>query len=501
MRSRALGLDGQGVRPCPTPGGLGHGGRVPLTRLRVDELVNVWAVDRDTPMQIALLGIFDAEALRRPDGGFDLARIRTELATRARHVPPLARRIVWTRPGEGPPVWAADPTFDPLRHIESTTLPPGADLATWAANRMLRPLDRDRPLWRAEVVDRLAGGRFAVLIVVSHVVADGRAGLALAGALLDRTPDTVLASPSPSPAPVPPLPNHRELVRDRLHQLVDALRGAGRATASRRARRRQGVRQFRDVLAELSTRVPATSLPQRAGPGRRLAIVRQRLDVLQRTGHALGVTVNDLLLAAVAGGLRELLTARGEILPGLVVRTTIPAAGRPDQQVMNMLVLDLPVGEPDPLRRLALVHRTTMAGKARLRVAEGSVSDIRLPTPVARLAVRWGRRFGSRSISLSVTDLAGPPEPLWLAGARLVEAVPIAPLVSRVPLAVAALSYVGELVVSINADSSIIDLDVLADGTASAFATLVRAAREGAHLPPLPDSLVSAAGARSPAGP
>jgi diacylglycerol O-acyltransferase / wax synthase len=140
--------------------------------------------------------------------------------------------------------------------------------------------------------------------------------------------------------------------------------------------------------------------------------------------------------------------------------------------VMGMLIIDLPVGEPDPRRRLALVHRATAVGKARLRAAAGSFTDIPLPSPIARLAVRWGRRLGSRSISLSATDVAGPPTPLWLAGARLVEAVPIAPLVSGVPLAVAALSYAGELAVSINADAAVTDLFVLVEGTTRAFAEL-----------------------------
>ncbi|SFK99685.1 wax ester/triacylglycerol synthase domain-containing protein [Geodermatophilus ruber] len=441
-----------------------------FTRLRADELVNVWAADRHTPMQIALLGVFDAGPFRRADGAVDTAGIRAALAARARRVPALGRRVVWTRLGEGRPIWVADPWFDPLRHVGAVTLPPGAAPGSWAAGRALRPLRRDRPLWRAEVVEGLPGGRFAVLIVVSHVLADGRTGVALAGALLDPAADTGLEEPAA--AAVPPLPTHRELLRVRLHDGVAALRRA-RPDATGRRRGRQGLEQLRDLLSDLGAPVPRTSLPRRTGPGRRLAVARHPLADLQRAGHALHVTVNDLLLAAVAGGLRQLFAARGEQLPGLVVRASVPAAtGLPGQQVMGMLVVDLPVGEPDPLRRLALICHATTAGKARLRAGVGSVVDIRLPAPVARLVVRWGRRFGSRSISLSVTDLAGPSVPLWLAGARLVEAVPIAPLVLQVPLAVAALSYAGELVVTVNADAAITDVDVLAGGIAQAFTDL-----------------------------
>src|SRR3954449_6419881 len=139
---------------------------VGLTRLRMDELVNAWVADRSTPFQIALLGVFDAAPFRLPDGVVDVPRIRRGLVLRALRVEAFRRRVVWTRFGEGMPVWAPDPSFDPARHVETGTLPPGADLETWAADRIVRPLPLDRPLWRAEVVDGLPGERFAVIVVV-----------------------------------------------------------------------------------------------------------------------------------------------------------------------------------------------------------------------------------------------------------------------------------------------------------------------------------------------
>src|SRR4051812_46071385 len=114
----------------------------------MDELVNAWVADRFTPFQIALLGVFDAEPFRRGDGAVDVPRIRRELVVRARRVEAFRRRVVWTRVGEGMPVWAPDPSFDPSQHVEATTLPAGADLASWAADRIVRPLPLDRPLWR-----------------------------------------------------------------------------------------------------------------------------------------------------------------------------------------------------------------------------------------------------------------------------------------------------------------------------------------------------------------
>ena len=179
-------------------------------RMRIDELVNAWVGDRYTPFQLGLLGVFDDGPWRRPGGTVDVERLRLDLAGRARGVADLRRRVLWTRHCEGRPLWVEDPVFDAARHVVSTSLPPGEDLASWAANRCVRPLDLDRPLWRADVVDGLPGGRFAVLIVVHHILVDGLAGVRIAGSLLDSSPNATPGQGS-SPA-VAPLPSHRELV-------------------------------------------------------------------------------------------------------------------------------------------------------------------------------------------------------------------------------------------------------------------------------------------------
>jgi WS/DGAT/MGAT family acyltransferase len=448
----------------------------------MDELVNAWVADRFTPFQIALLGVFDAAPFFASDGTLDVARIRRELAARARRVEAFRRRVIWTRFGEGMPVWAPDPSFDPDRHIEGATLPAGADLVSWAAHRILRPLPMDRPLWRAEVVDGLPGERFALIIVVHHVVADGITGVSLAGSLLDPAPD---ATPAPAaPRPAPPLPTHGDIYRDRLRGLAV---GLGRMRARRPAQRGPGHRlravrdRLREVRALLAPRTSETSLPRVVGSTRRLAVVRYPLEEVRGSGHALGATVNDLLLAAVTGGLRELLLARGDDVDRLTLRTSVPAATRQGRQASGILLVDLPVRESDPLRRLESVHRATAAQKRSLTAGAPDITDVmHLPLPLARLGMRWLRRFGGTRVNLFVTDVPGPPAPLWLAGARLLEVVPVAPLVQHVGLCVAALSYAGELAVSVHADGSVIDLQRLADGMAADFAAFRAAAAERA---------------------
>jgi WS/DGAT/MGAT family acyltransferase len=412
--------------------------------------------------------VFDATPFLRPDGTVDVGHIRRELALRAGRVPDLRRRVVWTRLGEGRPVWAPDPAFDADAHIEPVSLPPGADLADWAANRSVRPLRLDRPLWRAEVVDGLPGQRFAVLIVVHHIAADGMTGVVLAGSLLDPSPDHPPASVVLPPGP--PLPSHRDLLADRLQRVRIALRHAGRPGAGTLHRLRSLARQAHDASSDLRTRTSVTSLPRTVGPSRRLVMVRQPLDELRRTGHAIGVTVNDQLLAGVAGGLRELLRERGNDVDSLRVRASVPAATGVGGQASGIMLVDLPVAQSDPLRRLTMVNAATTAAKRRLYAGAPDVTDVmHLPVPLARLGIRWMRRFGGTQVSLFVTDVPGPAAPLWLAGARLLEAMPIAPLVQHVGLDVAALSYAGDLAVSVQADGSVTDLQVLADGMTRSF--------------------------------
>ncbi|WP_164704719.1 wax ester/triacylglycerol synthase domain-containing protein [Blastococcus litoris] len=410
-----------------------------VTRLRMDELVNAWVADSATPFQIALVGRLDAAPFRLHDGALDVRRIRRELAARARRVEDLRRRVVWTRCGEGMPVWAPDPAFDPDRHIAVATLPPGRDLASWAAGRIVRPLPMDRPLWRAEVVDGLPGARFGLVVVVHHVAADGLAGVRLAGSLLDGAPGVDV--PAPPPHLAPPLPSHRELRAAHVQELARALRRVRVPTRPRPGRVRELVRELRSVSAELRTPTSATSLPRRVGPTRQLAVVREPLADLRRSGHALGVTVNDLLLAAVTGGLRALLTSRGEAVSGMTLRASVPVVTGRGVQASGVLLVDLPVGDADPLRRLASIRAATTRAKRRHHTGPAGVASlVHLPIPLARLVMRWMRRFGASRVTLFVTDVPGPAAPLWLAGARLLDAVPVAPLVQRVGLGVAALS-------------------------------------------------------------
>jgi hypothetical protein len=166
----------------------------------------------------------------------------------------------------------------------------------------------------------------------------------------------------------------------------------------------------------------------------------------------------------------------------------MPVGARGAGQATGILLVGLPLGDPDPLARLATIHQDTTRLKARLQGGGGDVLDVlHLPTPAARLAVRWMRRIAGRGVNLFVTNVPGPAAPLALAGAQLLEAVPIAPLVRGVPLGIAALSYAGTLHVCVDADAAIDDLNALTGGIERSVAWLLDAAASGAQLPTTPE--------------
>jgi diacylglycerol O-acyltransferase / wax synthase len=447
-----------------------HPPQVRIDRLRIADLANLWAESPGMPSQIALLARFDAGPFRDGQGRFAAERVRAELARRVRRVPALTRRVLWTHRGEGRPVWVRDPQFDPAHHITHASFPPGEDLIDWSADRVVRPLDRERPLWRAEVIDGLPDGRFGLLVVVHHAVADGLTGVAIMTALFD--PDPVTPAVDPPPDQVAPPPGRRALVADQLTTLRTSLGAAARRLPHLPQDLRRAARQVCNAAGDVRAPAPATSLPSRVGLHRRLAAVHVPLDELRATAHAHHATVNDLLLAAVSAGLRDLLRARGDDVSGLVLRASFPV-GELAGQHGGMLLVGLPVGEADPLRRLATITTATTAMKARVRSGGGDVFDIlHLPRPLARLAVRWMRRAAHRHINLFVTNVPGPTRPLWLAGARMLDALPVAPLTADVPIGVAALSYDGTLAVCVTAAAALTDLDVLAHGIERGLAEL-----------------------------
>jgi diacylglycerol O-acyltransferase len=442
-----------------------------IRRVPVQDLCTLWAETRSTPMNMALIGVLenrDENAASEPDMTALLARVRAAVAANLPRVPMLRRVLHPTRLAEGGPIWVDAPSFDVTQHVVLARPEPPlteASFHAWCAGRSLLPLDRSRPLWRMDIVPGLGGGRVGVLVVLHHVVADGLRGVEIISTLLDEEPQPqrdAVAPWRPEPAP-----SRQALIKDNLHRRVAAV---GRM---RHAHPLRSLHALRALAREPDGRAPATSLTGSIRPGRQLIVLAFDLRELRSVAGLHACTINELLLAGVTRGLRSLLQARGECPDGLVLRASVPVAARAGRPG-GMVMAPLPVGVADPEARLRTIVETTRARKR--HPDAGTAVIVTLPASVARVGVLWAKHAAAGHINLYVTNVPGPAAPLYLAGARLVSAVPLAPLVAGVRLSVTALSYDGRFVVSLLADDALDGLPLLAEGVRAALRDVTRPA-------------------------
>jgi len=450
-----------------------------LERLTASDLFMLLWDDYGWPNEIGGLAILDGTNLLDHDGRVRIEAVRRRLEPRLHLVPRFRQLLYRPRLGLGWPLWVDAPCFDLADHVRVHPLAaPGdhAQLLQACQELARRRLDPGRPLWELWLLPGLPQRRVGAFIRVHHVVADGPAGVATFGALLDLTADA--PTPVPSPWTPTPIPTASELLRDNLRRRRQELgRGwSGLAHPGRTLRlARRTLPAWREVLTDKPA--PRTSLNHPVGTHRRLAIVRGRLDRTKQIAHAHHATVNDVVLATVAGGLRQLLASRGEDVRGLVQRVMVTisthdeAPGEARGNKPGWMMVPLPLGESDPVRRLELVAAETAARKHKTRPEAGT--GIFRFVAAQRL---WYRHFPrQRSVNLVVSNAPGPPVPLYLAGARLLELFPMMPVMGNLTLVVAVLSYAGQLNLTAVADSDgCPDVEAFAQGMRSALDDLAR---------------------------
>ncbi|HTY31102.1 MAG TPA: wax ester/triacylglycerol synthase domain-containing protein [Mycobacterium sp.] len=340
-----------------------------LDRLTSSDLFLLMWNDYGWSSDIGGLAILDGTSLSDRNGHVQVDAVRRHIEPRLHLVPRFRQLLYRPRRGLGWPLWVDTPAFDIADHIRVRALAAPADeshLLQACQELARRPFDPARPLWELWLLPGLPDQHLGAFLKIHHVVADGAAALAAFGALLDMTaePPTTVAPPwMPTP-----IPTASELLRDNLRrrrrELGRGLSGLVHpAITLRRARRAMSA--WREVLTERPA--PRTSLNHPVGTERRLAIVRCRLDLAKQIGHAHHATVNDVVLAAVAGGLCELLASRGENVP-LMQRAMVTIAHHDeDRQTLgnkpSWMMVPLPLGEADPVRRLEFVAAETSAAK------------------------------------------------------------------------------------------------------------------------------------------
>jgi diacylglycerol O-acyltransferase len=436
----------------------------------------------NVPMHIGSVAVFEGPAPAHQDL---VALIAAKLP-----LVPRYRQVVRTMPLQiFRPVWADDEHFEIGYHVRHAAVPApggGEQLRKLAAQIFAQRLDRARPLWEAWLLEGLRGGRWAVISKVHHCMVDGIGGSDLMAAVFDLGPDT--ERPVPVTWEPEPGPSVANLVAEgMLDAAAWSLRRLSGATGlwGQRFPARDELLGFGRGLTSSARRLgapSASSLNGPIGPHRRWAWATASLSEVKEIRSALGGTVNDVLLAAITRGFRDLLEARGELADGLVVRSLVPVSVRSaDEQGVianrvSAVLANLPVGEPDPLRRLALL-RDQMDDLKRTRQAVGAeiltgMLGFAAPTLLA-LGSRAAFMIPQPLVQTVTTNVPGPRFPLFMLGRRMIKMYPYVPIGNNLRIGVAIISYLDRFSFGITADyDAVPDLRVLVKGISRGLAEL-----------------------------
>ncbi|MGH3360735.1 MAG: wax ester/triacylglycerol synthase family O-acyltransferase, partial [Nocardioidaceae bacterium] len=402
---------------------------------RVDPVAATFLAEETTtaPRHVATLAILEAR-----DSGFDYDRLVAVINERIALVPRYRQRVLSLPGGLGPSVWTDDDDFDLSFHVRRSALPrPGrlGALRELVARLIARPLDLDRPLWEAYHVEGVSDDRVALLIKSHQALVDGSATVDLAQVLLEETA------------------YERDVPDDdwRPHPAPNTLRLAGESAVATVTHPKRLIEMGASVAGKALARLPVLGgqrvephslLSAELGQHRRFANVRTRLDDYRRVRDTHGGTVNDVVLASIAGGLRAWLLTRAEPVSAATrLRALVPMSvvgDHGDDGVPTSLgsavrgrLLSLPVGEGNPVVRL---HQVSYALKAHretgLAVAANDLAGLPgfAPTTFHAVGAMVADTQPKRSFHLAITNVPGPQEPMYMAGARVIESFPALPL-------------------------------------------------------------------------
>jgi len=444
-------------------------------------------LERDTAhMHVAGCSVFAGEA---PDYDELLEAIESRLHL----VPRYRQRLAFVPLGQGRPVWVDDPYFKVRYHVRHTALPrPGGDaeLKRLAGRVFSQALDRSRPLWELWLVEGLEGGRFALLSKTHHALVDGVSGVDIATVLFDTSPDPLpVAAPEHEWVPRP-LPSSAELLADALlerttvpAEVVRGVRAALRGPRTVAARLGRALGSLGTVGWTALQAAPPSPFNVRIGPHRRFTWVGADLSQFKAIKDSLGGTVNDVVLAAVAGALGSYMRLHSHPTDDVKLRAMVPVSIRADiergalgNRVAAMWAA-LPVGITDPVARLHTIseemHGLKQSGQAVGAEILTRLSGFAPPTIMAQAARLQARQ---RLFNLVVTNVPGPQFPLYLLGRELEAIYPMVPLAENTALGIAILSYNGQLNFGLVADyDALPDVEVLAEGLRASIAELAAA--------------------------
>lgn len=449
----------------------------------------------NTHMHVAAVMLFESAPLANAEGGIDIERIRQYIASRL-HLIPRYRQKLANVPLGGQLVWVDDERLNLHYHVRLTALPKPGDLRQLkrlAARIMSQKLDRGKPLWEVWFVEGLEDGSCAMISKTHHCMIDGVSGVDLMTVLLSLEPDsTVNDVPAWSPRPAPSgVQLFGDEILRRVAQPLDLVRAGTQLIgdpvgACEMAS--EAILGLQQALGAGMAGASPTPLNRTIGGHRRFDWLTLDLGDVKAVKRKLGGTVNDVVLATVAGAVARFLEFRGissKQQRELDFRAFCPVSVRDPSERGTLgnrisgMIAPLPIGDADATARLARVRETTEQLKSS-RQALGAevlaaVSEWTLPT-LLTLASRLSTR--SRAYNLVVTNVPGPQLPLYLLGARMIAPYPLVPLFNNQALGIALFSYDGRLCWGFNADWDLVpDLHDFVDAVAESFEELRQSAQ------------------------
>ncbi len=424
------------------------------------------------------------------------AIVAHRIGERIHLVPRLRERLEEAPFGLANPIWTDDTSFDLDWHIRQAGLAePGADaeLGALVGREFSHRLDRSRPLWEATLIEGLSGARTGLLMKVHHALVDGVAAIGMAAVVLDPTPEP-LEIPQPEQEWSPErydLTRHLARLASRPLARAQRLMVDGMLRALETDPRRAAADMLRATevaleLARTRPQAPMTPLNRPISRNRRYALAHLPLATVKQLARKAGGTVNDVILAAVAGMLRTYLEAAGEPATGdrrpvALVPVSVRDPGEKGElgNRISTVFVDLPVERADLLARVAAIAEQTRALKESAAVRAGALMVGAAGWAPPLVSGMLARAMGSvRAFNLVVSNIPGPQQPFYLSGVRLREIYPVVPLnPANQGLSVGILSYDGQVCFGVLADR---DLDPPLPVAAAGLSSALREIRETA---------------------
>jgi len=455
----------------------------------------------ETPQQhmhVSIVAVLDPKGT---PGGYSFEKVQDLILSRLHLLPPFHRRLVHVPFNLHHPIWVEDPHFDIIHHVHRVSCPaPGGprELASICGRINSTPLDRSRPLWEVWVIEGLADGRFACLTKVHHSAVDGASGAELMVHLFSVERE--------APPPLPPatttqerIPSEMEMVRhavaERLRMPLEMLQVTSRTISAVadvvRRRRDPAKSNGATPLTAPRTRFNGAITAQRS-----IAFAKVPLAQAKMVRKAFGATVNDVVLALCAGTLRQYLLKHGE-LPSSPLVAVCPisvrdkTSGRNSANNVSAMFTSLATNIEDAGERLRVIQQSTKGAKEEHNAIGADLlqnwAEFAAPTTFTLAARMYARlKLADRHPvvhNLVISNVPGPPFPLYMAGAELVAVYPMGPVFEGAGLNITVLSYQGSLDFGFQAaTNSVPDLWDLAACVEPAFAELVEAAKRQGPL-------------------